>query len=536
VPALASLAAGGAALAVFLRVVAARRARVYSIWPPTDEFRAWVDAHLVWAGTVFGLGLLAVAALWIARGTRAVKALCAALLVLVFLPSGWLLRNYNPTIDERFFFPRTAAVTSLQEHLKGERLVIFGKDTLPPVTNVVYEVPLLTNYDALGIRRFDALYDAFFGLSDNWRHSLKCSGRGLRLFGVEHVLTKGSWIPVDTNFGGFEWNTGKLFRVGRIMPGDVLVQTFTAIHDDLQAVLVPVTTYGCANQCTLRFELYEEGREELLAEGRVDCRDLVEPPRSPAEVVFTFEPIADSFGKNYRIELSSPDARPGNAVGVWASQEYEVFEDIVLRNSPYAPFPEYVPGTLTWRGERLAGGMTYDCAYNRDDFEPIATLAGFELSRYAPGIPRYHVVHRATAVASPEAALAAVRDPSFEPAESVVLEIDAPSPVVHGNSTSRVEIQVEEPALVRLSVSSDERGYLVVARPWFPGWRAEVDGREAPILRANYAFGAVEIDAGEHAVTLVYEPDSFRRGVWISLASALGLGVLGLLGRRLSFP
>ena len=53
------------------------------------------------------------------------------------------------------------------------------------------------------------------------------------------------------------------------------------------------------------------------------------------------------------------------------------------------------------------------------------------------------------------------------------------------------------------------RALVVFRRPWLPGWRATIDGRTLPVLRANMVMPAVEIPAdslGE--VRLVYRPAS----------------------------
>jgi len=43
---------------------------------------------------------------------------------------------------------------------------------------------------------------------------------------------------------------------------------------------------------------------------------------------------------------------------------------------------------------------------------------------------------------------------------------------------------------------------------------------------ANYAFQAVEVPAGRHQVSVIYEDRSFRLGAVISGACLLGCGVL----------
>ena len=64
------------------------------------------------------------------------------------------------------------------------------------------------------------------------------------------------------------------------------------------------------------------------------------------------------------------------------------------------------------------------------------------------------------------------------------------------------------------------KGLVVFRRPWLPGWRATIDGKPLPVLRANMIMPAVEIPvdaAGE--VRLFYRPRAlFRGGVLAGLA------------------
>jgi uncharacterized membrane protein YfhO len=66
----------------------------------------------------------------------------------------------------------------------------------------------------------------------------------------------------------------------------------------------------------------------------------------------------------------------------------------------------------------------------------------------------------------------------------------------------------------------------VLVDAYDPGWRARVDGRDAPLLRANLAFRAVELPTGMHRVEFVFRPRSVVVGLGVSaagIAAALGL-------------
>ena len=75
-----------------------------------------------------------------------------------------------------------------------------------------------------------------------------------------------------------------------------------------------------------------------------------------------------------------------------------------------------------------------------------------------------------------------------------------------------------------VEVSTEAPGLLMVMDPWFPGWSAEVDGRPAPVVRANYAFMAVPLPEGTHQVVLRYVPTTLWTGLACVLAVLAAMG------------
>lgn len=76
-----------------------------------------------------------------------------------------------------------------------------------------------------------------------------------------------------------------------------------------------------------------------------------------------------------------------------------------------------------------------------------------------------------------------------------------------------------------LEINTEKSGYLVLARTFYPGWKAWIDGRETEILRANYAFQAIPVSSGRHDVRLIFEPSYWRVGMILS-----GIGILIVFG------
>ena len=74
-------------------------------------------------------------------------------------------------------------------------------------------------------------------------------------------------------------------------------------------------------------------------------------------------------------------------------------------------------------------------------------------------------------------------------------------------------------------------GHVVLLDTFYPGWHAEVDGREQPIRAADLAFRAVAVTPGRHTVRFFYRPTSVIAGGGLSLAALLVI-VVCLIGLR----
>jgi hypothetical protein len=151
-------------------------------------------------------------------------------------------------------------------------------------------------------------------------------------------------------------------------------------------------------------------------------------------------------------------------------------------------------------------------------------------------LPRVFLVHGARAAPDDEEALRILREPDFDPRVEVLLaseQIITGQPPATGGD--RAELLTYDTGRVVVRVEAAADGYLVLTDAWYPGWRVSVNGQESPLLRADVIFRAVHLPAGEHVVEFTYAPQSFRTGVWVTVAALLllsGLWVLGWLTSR----
>ncbi len=146
-------------------------------------------------------------------------------------------------------------------------------------------------------------------------------------------------------------------------------------------------------------------------------------------------------------------------------------------------------------------------------------------------LPRVFVVHQAEAVPDDTEALRILRQPDFDPQAKVVLaaeQVRAGQPATTGMDKAELLIYDARRVVAKVQTATD--GYLVLTDTWYPGWRARVDGLEAPLLRANLIFRAVYLPAGEHLVEFLYVTELFQVGLVISAAALLLLGGLWVWG------
>jgi hypothetical protein len=123
--------------------------------------------------------------------------------------------------------------------------------------------------------------------------------------------------------------------------------------------------------------------------------------------------------------------------------------------------------------------------------------------------------------------------PDFEPAKTVYLPIEAqPLVSVSHPTDARVRSPRFDFTRVEFDVAASEPSLAVLSQSWYHRWCAYVDGRPVRLLRANLAFQALAVPAGQHHVRLAYEDLPFRVGALLSGLAWLGCLVVMLWRRR----
>ncbi len=169
-------------------------------------------------------------------------------------------------------------------------------------------------------------------------------------------------------------------------------------------------------------------------------------------------------------------------------------------------------------------------------FEPALDAPGpLAVYRNLTALPRAWVVYAAVSAPDLPAALEAIRQPDFDPEQSVVLTApgDEP-PALPAELVASAAAPGGDAATVtayggnRLAfdVEAAAPGVLVISEVWYPGWRAAVNGKAADVWAANGGLRAVAVPAGSSTVELVFRPLPWRIGIGAALVGLIGLAAL----------
>ncbi len=116
----------------------------------------------------------------------------------------------------------------------------------------------------------------------------------------------------------------------------------------------------------------------------------------------------------------------------------------------------------------------------------------------------------------------------------VTLAAPPPGPAGTANTPGPPSARIttdHDTEVVIAAVAPAEGGFVVLRDSFADGWRAEVDGQPAPILRADALFRAVHIAPGPHTVRFSYWPTMFYLCLTVSLVTAVALAAVVMWSR-----
>jgi hypothetical protein len=172
---------------------------------------------------------------------------------------------------------------------------------------------------------------------------------------------------------------------------------------------------------------------------------------------------------------------------------------------------------------------------------PVRNAAGSTVYLYRlPGDNPAAWVAGALVRGTDDQAAATVLDPGFSPTRAAIVDSSA-----HVETVDPAKLTTVAPTAVtvnrydagaislKLGSPAPAGSALVVSENYFPGWTARVDGKPAPVVRADYNLIGVVLPTGANAVELTFADPAYRTGRIVTLI-ALAIGLVLLIAGALT--
>ncbi|MFQ5650803.1 MAG: YfhO family protein [bacterium] len=135
--------------------------------------------------------------------------------------------------------------------------------------------------------------------------------------------------------------------------------------------------------------------------------------------------------------------------------------------------------------------------------------------QYTDHLPRLFCVGKTELIPDRRERFARLNDPSFDPAETAILEKSLPL-AVETPTNWEARITRYQPNVISARVNSDQQTLLVLSEVYYPaGWHAYVDGKETEIFKTDHILRSIVVPAGSHEIVFRLRPESYQASLWI---------------------
>lgn len=248
-------------------------------------------------------------------------------------------------------------------------------------------------------------------------------------------------------------------------------------------------TYSPEGDDPLHIKWYTE-----FLESSKDGKPPVRLPRPDANIIGGYGP-KDLDGNYYRQKVL-------NLLGI----KYVLNKDELLGK-------EYRPDLTT---------------FNKNKYTLVWQEAPWQIYENLHAVPRTFLTREYIVVSDKDTFFKTFFDKNFNEATTVILDLDPKLTKNKELKTKNVTIISYAPNKVVIKTNADKDALLFISDTYYPEWKAKIDMTETKIYKADYAFRAVVVPAGEHMVTFSYEPKAFKVGLLLSGLFSIFLMILFL--------
>jgi uncharacterized membrane protein YfhO len=108
-------------------------------------------------------------------------------------------------------------------------------------------------------------------------------------------------------------------------------------------------------------------------------------------------------------------------------------------------------------------------------------------------------------------------------------------PITPKDSLSSIVLTAYAPNKLTFKTQTSKNEFAVFSDIYYPGWKAVIDGKEVPIVRADYVLRALPVPSGNHTVEFTFDPQSVHTTEAIAYTAIilLLLGSIGFIGFKI---
>lgn len=227
--------------------------------------------------------------------------------------------------------------------------------------------------------------------------------------------------------------------------------------------------------------------------------------------------------------IASAGLLPGGASAGVVYQLEDITANTPMGLAAYQQFADRVGNWRRWQllnvhyllRQREMGGPGLEEVYSEGEVKVF---------RLTDPMPRAWLVHNVV-MADDEEGFELLNAEDFDLRSIAILPPASSAPALPGGAATSVTIVAAEPGQLVVALDSSRPGLLVISQPFYPGWRAWIDGKPAPLQRANVLLQGVAVPAGSHRIRVAYRISPLGGGISL-LALAACLAGVALRRRR----
>lgn len=149
-------------------------------------------------------------------------------------------------------------------------------------------------------------------------------------------------------------------------------------------------------------------------------------------------------------------------------------------------------------------GWAYPVWNKKEKYALVYEDSKFQLFKNNTALNRATLFYTYEVIHDPKSLLAKFYNEQFDFKKILLLEESPGFLNIKEEGKGKVKIISYTPNKITIKISSNNQALLFLSDNYYPKWKAKINGKEAKILRADYAFRAVVVPKGDSTVVFTY--------------------------------